>query len=286
MEIVKSNKICAGIVTFNPDLSRLNENIESIIGQIDHIVIVDNGSLNFDAIERLCFSKHIEVIHNTENLGIAEALYQIMDWSIVHRYEWTLTLDQDSVCFPSLIQLYEKYMSLPSVGMLTCLIQDRNFDEEKEKKTDYIEVNTCITSGSLMNMDAYQKTNGFDRQMFIDSVDFEMCIQLRKAGYKIYRVNETGLLHEVGHGKNVSLLGKKYITYNHSPFRQYYMARNHMYLARKYPDEKKLVKEILREIRSNLLILVYEEQKLQKIRARLKGFWDGLHMELHKDKRV
>ena len=282
MGAVKSNKICAGIVTFNPDLARLNENIESIIGQVDRIVIVDNGSSNFEAIEKVCLIKQIDVIRNTENLGIAEALSQIMDWSLMHRYEWTLTLDQDSVSFPSLIELYEKHISLPFVGMLTCLIQDRNFDDKKEIGSGFIEVNSCITSGSLMNMNAYQKTDGFDRRMFIDSVDFEMCIQLRKAGYKIYRINEIGLLHEVGHGKNVSLLGKRYIAYNHSPFRQYYMARNHIYLARKYPDEKKLLKEMLREMRSYLLILFYEDQKLQKIKARVKGVWDGFHMELSK----
>ena len=45
-------KYLAGIVTFNPDIERLNENISAIINQVDKVVVVDNGSENADDIKK------------------------------------------------------------------------------------------------------------------------------------------------------------------------------------------------------------------------------------------
>lgn len=36
--------IFAGIVLFNPEISRLKENITHILGQVDRLILVDNGS--------------------------------------------------------------------------------------------------------------------------------------------------------------------------------------------------------------------------------------------------
>lgn len=45
-------KISAGIVTYNPEMQRLEENINAIIGQVDEVVLVDNGSANIKEIEQ------------------------------------------------------------------------------------------------------------------------------------------------------------------------------------------------------------------------------------------
>lgn len=37
-------KYLAGIVTFNPNIERLDQNIRAIYPQVSHIYIVDNGS--------------------------------------------------------------------------------------------------------------------------------------------------------------------------------------------------------------------------------------------------
>lgn len=37
-------KIIAGIVTFYPNFERLKENIDAIVTQVDHVILVDNGS--------------------------------------------------------------------------------------------------------------------------------------------------------------------------------------------------------------------------------------------------
>lgn len=274
-------KILTGIVLYNPDLSRLKENICAIASQVDEIVLVDNGSNNIAMIEKIYSNiPKISILKNSQNLGIAKALEEILDVAIKKGYNWVLTLDQDSVCKDELIKKYLKYSNLHNVGIMSCNIIDRNFESLSvcEKGVDYQEILYCITSASFINVEAYLKTDGFDEKMFIDCVDFDICIKMREKGYRIIRINYDGILHEVGHGRNVNFLGKKYEIYNHSAFRHYYMARNRFYLSRKYPYEFKRYRVILRECRMWLFILLYEEDKLGKISARMKGIADSGRM--------
>lgn len=276
------NKTMAGIVLFNPDLERLNENISAVITQVDNVLLVDNNSNNLEEIEKkFCKNEKISLLKNSSNLGIATALAQIMEYASQQQVDWVLTLDQDSVCRPGLISEYEKYIELPSVGMLTCKITDRNFKANYRVQSGKAvsEIEKCITAASFVNVAAYELSDGFDKKMFIDGVDFDICINLRHHGFKIYRVNYDGLLQEVGNGKNVKIFGKPYIIYNHSPFRCYYIARNNIYLAKKYSDvsmQHMIGKEILAEIAT----VLYENQKLKKLKQRWRGICDGLKMKV------
>ena len=214
------DNIIVGIVAFNPEVSRLEENIAAVSKQASSIVIVDNGSENFAEIETLIAKVvssrndignesglRVKILKNEKNDGIAAAISQIMDYADEEAYKWVLTLDQDSVIEPGLINVYLNVVNdskYADGGMLTCLIQDRNFRDEKYEKQDtpVMEVGYCITSAAFTSVKAYKKTTGYDKKFFIDTVDFDICYSLREAGFKVYRVNHVGLYHEVGHGEN------------------------------------------------------------------------------------
>ena len=271
------NEFLAGIVTFNPDIERLKENIEAIRSQVNRIVIIDNASKNLSDIrDLLLFYPCIDFVTNDLNYGIATALNQIMQYALKYGFDWVLSLDQDSVCMEHLIDAYRQYIDREDVGMMTCNVVDRNFSLNgiTERSNKVQEIKDCITSASLIRTEAFMETDGYDEKMFIDSVDFDMCYQLRKSSYKIIRVAYDGVLHEVGHGKNVSLFGKQYVVYNHSPKRQYYMARNQLYLARKHPQELNRWQEYIREVRAQVLVLLYENNKWAKLKARWRGILD------------
>lgn len=274
-------KILAGIITFNPDLHRLKENIDAIYYQVDQLLIIDNNSENIIEIEHLinCYDGCI-CINNNTNAGVAIGLKQIMDFAVKEDFAWVISLDQDSVCDKNIIKEYLRFINLNTVGIITCCITDRNMGQTHylSKDKTYIDVKTCITSGSFMSVDKYKCVSGYDEKMFIDWVDFDICAQFIDAGFRIIRINYFGLLHEVGHGKVVNLLWKKYETYNHSPLRQYYMARNRLYVAKKYPSQFKYYKTVLAEIRECILILLYESDKKKKIVARVKGMLDAKYM--------
>ena len=65
-------------------------------------------------------------------------------------------------------------------------------------KSEYMHVNTCITSGAFSKVSAWKEIGKYDESMFIDSVDFEYCYRMRKYGYGVIQVRDVQLLHELG----------------------------------------------------------------------------------------
>ena len=269
---------CAGIVLFNPEIERLQENLLHISHQVNMLVLVDNGSQNLRAVKQLISGfSNITLLENGANLGIAQALNRILHFAEENSFRWVLTLDQDSVADDDLINQYQMFIMTHKdsahIGCLTCNIVDRNFTVAP-KELGYAEISYCITSGSLMNVDATLEVGGFDESMFIDKVDCDICINLRKHGYKIIRVDYNGLLHEIGHAKQINLGFRKWELYNHGPFRRYYMCRNASYLLRKYNDFYTL-RLFTKECFQFVLVALFEEDKKRKMADGLRGFKDG-----------
>ena len=75
--------IFAGIVLFNPEISRLKENITHILGQVDRLILVDNGSNNKEEVQsgiQNFNTDKILYIDLHKNKGIAAAL----NLSLIH----------------------------------------------------------------------------------------------------------------------------------------------------------------------------------------------------------
>lgn len=270
-------KVLAIIVLYNPDIDRLNQNIKAVSSQVDEVVLVDNGSGNIDEVKNN-IKNPVTFIYNDKNVGIARALNEGFEYAIKNDYDWVLTLDQDSVAEEHLVEVYKKYLNLPDIGMLTCNYIDRNTNVllEEKQEDEYYTVSRCITSASFCSVEAYKKSGGFDDYMFIDCVDYDYSAKMYKNNYKIYRINYDGLLHEIGHTKVYHFFGFKAISTNHSDFRQYYMARNNIILAKKYPEYYKMSNRIKSEISKWIVILLFEKNKFKKLSRRFSGIKDGI----------
>jgi rhamnosyltransferase len=276
-------KICAGIVLFQPDLDKLIANINSIAPQIGHIFIVDNASMNIsEIIPKFSGNKYV-VIQNGENLGIAKALNQLIACARKNEYQWILTLDQDSISDDFLVKkLCSGVKEYPHAGMVTPYIIDLNLTSLEEYKSLCLPeseiVQTCQTSGTLTNVDAVIGVGGFEEKLFIDHVDHEMCLRLRKHDYSIIKINSAYLLHEVGKGKRKKFLGRKIIYHYYNPKRVYYQTRNLLYMLRKYKKEfkKSPVLCFICYCAAFGVKLILEPQRFGRFYAFFKGFFAGL----------
>lgn len=275
--------VTAGIVTFNPNIERLKENVSSIYPQVDKLVVFDNGSKNVNQISKLLNDyKNVIFISSAENKGIAFGLNRLVEASQSINSAWILLLDQDSVCKPDIIVTYLKYINVKRVKLITCKIQDRNFNYDNgnsDKEFDFVE--SCITSGSLINIETCIELGMFDEQMFIDKVDTDYSIRLKESGYKQLRVNKYEILHEIGSNtKTRRFLWKQVTIFNHSAFREYYIVRNAVYLSRKYPYLKNAKKIRRAGLHRLVLIFFFEKDKVKKIKSGLKGYRDGKKMRV------
>jgi len=271
--------LVAGIVTYNPDIERLGENLSAASSQVDRVVIVDNGSKNYPAITGLCDKFPTEVIHNEENRGIATALNQIASKATECGANWLLTLDQDSVCGEGLVAEYESHVGESDVASMTCRITDRSFAyKEPDKKY----VDSCITSGNYIDLAEWKRLGGFDERLFIDRVDTDYCYRLRLDGKKILSIASVGILHEVGTGTSEhSFLGKHFVVFNHSAFRVYYITRNQVYFARKHRlslGEARYHRYVRTAWTRIFVYLFYEDDKFAKLCQWSRGLRDGYLM--------
>ncbi|KAB7788125.1 glycosyltransferase family 2 protein [Bifidobacterium cebidarum] len=270
------NILCS-IITYNPDDHLLIKNIESITNQVNELVIVDNCSNNIDSITSIAVKYNAHLIKCKENYGIAKALNIAFKYAEENKFEWVLTLDQDSVCpnnyFKYLIPLIN---DIPKVGIAAPVIVDRsNVIIGHKPKLDYGFVRTCITSGACTSVSAWDTVGGFDEVLFIDSVDFDFCFRLRKAGYKIVQTSLVKLEHSLGTPTTICFGKLKYTFFEHNAFRLYYIAQNNIY----YPAKNSLILHFIRGNIRNIYILfrvcLFEKNKFDKIKSILKGIING-----------
>lgn len=279
---------CAGIVLYNPSIVKLKENIIAIFDQVKKIVLVDNGSKNIEEIVQLvsCIntSDKIILIKNNENLGIGKALNQILDFADREGYEWFLSLDQDSICGPKLVERYISFITqMPDlkIGQITCIISDERLgeiDKEQFKDKDYLEIESCITSGCFNNLKAIKEVGQFNEKLFIDGVDVEISLRLRKSRYSIFKLNYDGLNHTLGDGKIIKILARELSLTQHSPWRSYYMRRNFVYIAREYYSGIEKILLIVKQIVFSIGTIIFENRKIERIKYCLKGIIDGFKL--------
>ncbi|MDK0799571.1 glycosyltransferase family 2 protein [Clostridium perfringens] len=287
---MKEIRILAIIISYNPDLNRLYKNIEALVKQVDEILIVDNSSNNILEINNMKnnFDK-VKIISHEENLGISISLNKGLEYARKNNYNWILTMDQDSICQANMINNYKKFIKLnKEINSYMILAPYILYENVLEYKYDCLgeEIDVVITSGSLVNVENAIKIGGFDEKLFIDYVDFEFCLRTIENNFKIIKIYGSYLEHRLGELEEKSIINRKILVTNHSFIRRYYIYRNAIYVWKKYilKNPKWVIKNILSNIKSYLLILLFEKDKMRKTIYILNGIKDGIfnNLGIHK----
>lgn len=229
------------IILYHPEPSLLRKNITNVIeAGAKEVLLIDNTEETpFDTTLLQDIKGNVRHIWNGKNIGIASALN--IGCTILYNdgYRWVLTLDQDSIVPHNIFEEYNEYLNKAGEGIaiLSCYTDEV---PESGKVNKYEEVKLCITSGCLMNLDAWNKVGMFDDKLFIDGVDHDICIKFRLYSYKLIRFNYLSLEHKLGTPKVVNVAGHKInLRLGHSPLRMFYMTRNWNYLDNKYKKQLK-----------------------------------------------
>jgi rhamnosyltransferase len=238
------SQFCAGIVTYQPDIARLKENITSVERQVERVYIVDNHSSNLADIRKVCsYFEKIVLIENNHNEGVAKAQNQLCTLADDDDFLWILTLDQDTVIPDGMIETYSPYTEDPQNGILCPAVHYEGWGEQPDGQIDTQYVYACMASGSLTKLEAWKQVGGFREDYFIDFVDNEFCMKLSLNQYKILRINMCKINHQLGDSGIKNLLGIKIRYSKHSPLRLYYMARNNYAFIKEYQKYLPVFKE-------------------------------------------
>lgn len=283
--ILTRSNIAALIVTFNPEGDFLDR-LRAIADQVHYVIIVDNNSYD-DIRQRLDeeISKKTEIIRNDSNLGVATALNQGVQAAMARGYAWVLMLDQDTQVLGDMIggltSLHDECPFRNEVGIIAAnseseISRIRYLRGGKGNKR-YVEHPTAMTSGSLLAVGAYQKVGRFRDDFFIESVDTEYCLRLRKHGYRVIVSCDPLMIHAAGRMEEHSFLGRKVLVGNHAPWRYYFMVRNFLMTVRKYffAETKWSLWSFRCLIVMILKVCLYEDNRGKKLEFMALGLFDA-----------
>jgi rhamnosyltransferase len=239
----RDRRVLGVVVTFNPG-PQLASSLSALRGQVAQVVVVDNGSSDGELVRRACSEAGCELIRNERNLGIAAALNQGAAVAMAAGAEWLAMFDQDSRppagAVDALLQVWREHPRAGRVGVIAMSHCDRGTGRPYHARSDVLEENgrwrilrTTITSGSLARCDVLRELGGFEERLFIDCVDHEFCLRIRRHGWLVVEAPQVVMTHSLGASRVHRILGRRTTLTHHSPLRRYYMTRNQLEIYRR-----------------------------------------------------
>lgn len=266
-------KLSAVVVFYKPSADNL-KNYLNYIETIDKLYVVDNSG---DDIKRIKDTSKIKYIKLEENKGIATALNIGATEALKDGYKYLLTMDQDSKIDAKIIEEMLDFLENNNdekIGLISPYHDIKTLETKpKEKIEEKLEV---MTSGNIINLEAYKAINGFKDWLFIDGVDIEYGLNLNSHGYKVVRLNYIVMPHELGAATIHNFLGKKVLCSNHNAIRRYYMIRNTLYINELYKDKYPDYCKFLMKCQNGQIkrVIIFEKDKFQKIKLMIRGYLD------------
>ncbi len=265
--------------------------------KLDEIIVVDNASS--DGTRDMLSSEYpeVKVLSLPENGGVGGGYAAGLKYAaITKKYSWAWLLDDDSVPPPdSLQKLFEGLQYLDDGTNSTAILAPLCVDSKTSMSYPGLSwrggrlvpnpgdpsqpltfVDSVISSGSLVRREAVEAVGLPRVDFFMDFVDYEYCLRLRRQGFRIAVVRDSILDHEIGAQTTFSILGRKKFWADHAPWREYYMARNETYTI--WRDYSQLITKafvVYKFAHHALGIVLFGKQKLACLRMMCRGFRDG-----------
>jgi rhamnosyltransferase len=236
-DYLEKDNLAGVIILYKPDDSVL-VNISSYNASLSHLYIIDNSETPNEELIAIMLNISDNITYHPfgDNLGIATALNYGCNLAQKDGFKWILTMDQDS--YFENHSFFESVFNnnYNSVAIIAASYNHIYFKPHTSAYPGLLSVGFAITSGNILNVNAWQLTGGFIDKLFIDEVDTEFCIRAGNKGFKILATKDIYLLHKLGEGLKVKhfLTGNELIVTMHSPLRVYYIVRNNLYLWRKF----------------------------------------------------
>lgn len=277
--------LCAVIIAYNPGDS-IFDLTKALIEQNCEVVIVDNGSLE-PAVKFVnqCEVLGAVVLRLGKNFGVGRALNVGCRFWMNQNYQWIFTFDQDSTIEHDFVTRMRNVILInnsdSNIALFAPVIKDAatNTIMQHAGPAKFV-----ITSGSCVNGTALRSVGYFNEKLFIDYVDFEICVKFRRKMYGLFVTQNVEIIHSIGKMEEFKIPYTKlnFMTTNHAPLRRYYKHRNYIYMVRSYVGTEAiwLSKQGLSLLLEPLKIVIAERDKRAKLRMIVRGWRDGMTAKL------
>ena len=249
----------ACVILYNPSEDNI-KNIDTYLSKVSELYVYDNTETKSN--ENL-FKDYPNVHYywDGENKGLSVRLNQACERALKSKFDYLLTMDQDSSFLEENIdQYFGNILSFPTKEKVAVYGLEYILNDINDSTPNYSEVDHLITSGSVLNLKLFSEIGGFDENLFIDGVDIDYCYSALTKGFLNIKLGKLFFEHSLGEpvrrGSIFTLFLIKKNKLIHSPIRVYYMYRNMLYLEKKHKIQlpeltKKFTKNFKHQINKN-----------------------------------
>lgn len=275
---MKNIKIAGVVILYQPN-ELVTSNVMSYADQFDELYLIDNSLQNNEKMfEKILINHKIHYIALYNNYGIAYALNIGFEKSWKTNCMGVISMDQDSSFQTDVLKVYRRYLEQNTTKHIAVLTPQYAIDRNTIKKTCTVKkVKLSMQSGTLFLRDTWEKVGKFNESLFLDVVDWEYFLRIRKNGMKIIRCYEAVLNHQPADTKFVfKVFGKKMGIGKAEPIRYYYQIRNLTWCVKTY----KCFSMIKWIIFKYLKIILFFENKTEYLRLCKEGIKDAMNERL------
>jgi len=273
--------IAAIVTAYHPD-ERLAQVVESALRSCALVVVADNTPGDRPSAAEKLGHPNVRVLRSGRNLGLAAALNLGLR-ELPDDAGAVLFLDQDSVLPPDLVPGLAAHLQDPTIGVVGPAPVDAEkggaYETLSALHGDVSDRYSVITSGMLVRRSCFALVPGFREDFFVDCVDIDFCLRLRRAGVRVVRDKKLVLPHSIGDGRDHRLLFLLPVRVLHyAAWRHYWVARNGMVLTRehgrRFPGFALI--NLLFMARWLAATAAFEPRRRTHVPAILRGLRDGL----------
>ncbi len=230
----QTRRVGAIITWFYPDEAALG-GLDDAVRECETVIVVDNTPSGTPS--RLgAPSRSAVYVATGVNVGLATA-FNIGIRHMPAEVDTFLLLDQDSRMPPGTVTALARHLR-PGVAVAAPAPWDdtegRYLDPRTALRPAVAEMDAVITSGMLVQRDALESVGPFREDFFVDSVDQDLCLRLRRRGWKLVQDRDVRLSHQLGQARWHSIFGVRVRASHHQSWRLYDGARNSTILSREY----------------------------------------------------
>ncbi|HKI26718.1 MAG TPA: glycosyltransferase [Candidatus Sulfotelmatobacter sp.] len=278
-------------------LPRLLDALKRQTRKLDEIVVVNNAST--DETARLLAANYpdVTVLNQPTNGGVGGGLSAGLDYAVHSmKHDWVWLLDQDSLpADDALTRLLDGLDTLAanagSIAMLAPLCMNRQTQaayaasswrhglrksRASLSRDSIYFVDSVISSGTLLRREAVEEVGLPRADFFMDFVDHEYCLRVRRHGYKIAVVPQSRLEHAIGTPVQVRIFGRGRVWTAHAPWREYYKTRNEIFTVWRYsPGWRSKLTVGGRLLRHAVGVLLFGRERAASFKMMYRGILDG-----------
>lgn len=243
--------VTAVVSLFRPD-AEVAARVRGLLAEVDAVVAVDDSPdpAAHEAARAELTEAGIDVIVVGQNSGIAHALNVGMARARARRAgTWLLTMDQDSTLPSGYVDAaLAAHGGATAAGLAVGAVCPEYLGHaptpDEGERHGFSLAYDPIQSALLIAPGTIERCGDLRENYFIDAVDSEYTLRMRRAGLLVVRAPGTRLTHTMGTPRPMRFLGRQLtrggrpvnVPYQR-PFRVYYIARNLLLLTAEYGRE-------------------------------------------------